>query len=486
MTKLFLSTLKHVLTFCLFLTFEAANAQTFYEVNFTDPEDGEDYIGLIIYYNDENCKMRLVSDELLSQDKVLESAYTSVVGERESADDVGVMVYAPEKEEFPNFVWIWEEDDASDINEAPFVTYDLDDPDTYAETRYFREITLADMNEKYVSQFYGESEKEYKMLMQGINRVMQQNNASPDGAPLQYGNSNANPSTSIGSAFNGVLTQDSPQEVPDPLNNNQNPTQATLSDAERDWGDGKPSMYAIVLANTNVSDIGVACRKDAQNVYSELEGIARVLDMHLYSAVLADNDFSKANLYSIINQTNPGKNDVIVFVYTGHGFRFDDQTDYFPNMDIAPTSYDNPLENYVPASEVYKALTSKGARLNIVLTDCCNSKIGTTTPIINNNTLFSRSNTNFDIEKLRKLFLESKGNLIATASSPGEYSWCGVNGGYFILSVLESLRNQISVLNTAQPSWDALINDAISSAARKTESNQNCKRQNGIKSINIK
>ena len=100
--------------------------------------------------------------------------------------------------------------------------------------------------------------------------------------------------------------------------------------------------------------------------------------------------------------------------------------------------------------------------------------------------LFSRSYNNFDLQKLSSLFLKTQGNIIATAASPGEFSWCGDNGGFFLLSFFESLRNQISALNQEAPSWNTLISSTISSAARKTENNESTVRQNGLKEVAVK
>ena len=52
---------KIALTLTLLLATLATQAQTFYELQFTHPIDGKQYIGLMTYFSDENCKMRIVS-----------------------------------------------------------------------------------------------------------------------------------------------------------------------------------------------------------------------------------------------------------------------------------------------------------------------------------------------------------------------------------------------------------------------------------------
>ena len=51
------------LMLCLF-----AKAQTFYEVSFNNPENSDDeWVGLMIYYDDQNCKVRLINNEALNE-----------------------------------------------------------------------------------------------------------------------------------------------------------------------------------------------------------------------------------------------------------------------------------------------------------------------------------------------------------------------------------------------------------------------------------
>lgn len=453
---------------CLALS---SQAQTFYEVNYND-SDGEEYLGLMIYYDDENCKMRLVSASSMEEDMVYESQYVNLVEEKESEEDTGMMAYYPLEKNFPIFVWFWQKDDASDISDKPYFTYNIKKTKQYNETEYFREISLGDMTEDYIAQFYGEGEPEYRMLLNGINLVKLQGGARQD----------------------IEVTVDDPIFTNNGINNqgednnyegeNVAPGEGGNTLGGADTADGS-TLHLIVVANTNVSDIGTACQKDMVNLSSEFGGIARVLGMKYDLKTIWGQSYSKENLAQLIQKFNPNHDDVVVFVYTGHGFRFDDQSDYYPNMDLSPTSYDDPIKNYVAVSDIYKELVAKGARLSLVFSDCCNNEVGATTPVVNTNTLFSRSNNNFDVKKLQRLFVDANGSLIATAASPGETSWCGVNGGFFTLSLLESLRSQVSALSDHIPDWETLVNNALTAATAKSENNQNTKAQHGMKMVRI-
>lgn len=419
----------------LFLLFLPMSAQTFYEVDYINPVDEQQYVGLMIYYDDQHCKVRFVCDEMLQNNSVAESNYVHVIEEKEDKDDVNIMLYAPVKKDFPVLVWIWEKDDASDINEKPFVTFTPKDPETYFEVTNFREITLSDMDQRYVEQFFGNKEEEYHLLMNGIRQLKQ----NADNAAMQ--------------------------NTPEPT---------------------RPTFHLLLVANTDVSDIGVACQRDLSNLKGEFSAIAKVLGMGYDEQIIAADAFNKPNVVNMVRSAKANPDDVLMFVYTGHGFRFDDQQDYYPNIDLRSSNYDDPMKSYVAMTDIYNELISKGARLNIVLSDCCNTQAGLDAPMSNANSLFSRSNTNFDINKLQTLFLGSSGNIKATASSPGEMSWCGQNGGFFILSFLESLRSQISPLHQVAPSWDSLVSNAILLAKGKSTSSAFTKIQNGLQHVDTK
>ena len=428
--------IKTVLMTLMLVAALTAKGQTFYELTFKSPSTGDDFVGLLIYTDDEHNKMRLVDDEALSKNSCYMANYTCKVEEKEGRDDVGVMYLEPDDDDMPVLIWVWEKDDQSDMNETPYLAFDLDDTDSWIEATTFQEISLSDMDEEYISQFYGKAEPEYKMMLRGIETVHEQG------------------------AFDDTYVAPS------------------IGNAS--------TLHLLVAANTMVSDIGPACDIDLRRIRNEFGGIAKALGMNLSETLISGNNYGKDQLSQALDRLDPDENDVVVFVYTGHGFRFKDQDDRYPCIDLTSSAYDDIEQNYMALSDIYREITDKDARLNIVLSDCCNSTINMNQPVVRSNSLFSRSYTNFNIQKLSDLFLKTSGDIIATAASPGEYSWCGEDGGFFLLSFFESLRNQISAVGQDNPSWNTLINNPLSSAARKTDANANTKRQNGLKSVEVK
>ena len=452
------------------------SGQTFYEVRFTEPKHHEEYLGLFIYYNEDSCKARFVTKKLLREDEVIESNYYNRT-EYDSKEKMWSMVYLSEdmdEYEIPLFYWQWKKKDASDMNESPWMTFDLDDDDddSFFQADYFVEKPLRDMTEEYLDMFYGDLEPEYKLVMEGRRKLLKQGVVEVDKEDRGRWSQSDNRKTSgdewvADKSRTATVTTTTIEPV--------------VSEPQLD-----ATFHLIVVANTEVSDIGQACKVDLANVKSEFKGVAKALNMTYDEQLVSGEKYGKQELSDVVRKMSVGTNDVILFVYTGHGFRFADQKDQYPNMDLSATSYDDITKNYVAVSDVYRELSQKGARLCLVFSDCCNSEISLNRPVLASNSLYSRSNNSYDKDKLKSLFVDSKGSLVATAAKPGEYSWCGTNGGFFLMSLLESMRNQISVISTVTPSWNTLVSDAISSALKKSTSGSESKAQNGIKFVNVK
>ena len=414
---------KVALIFSLLLVTFAMKAQTFYELQFTHPLDGKKYLGLMTYFSDERCKMRIVRADEGSKGKVWESDYEKDGQPVTTENKFGVMYYRPlNGRSMPTVFWHWRDFRAEDMKPEPKIFYDLTDPTNYFDATSFKEKQLAELTPAYLEKFYKRTDVEYKNLLAAAKKAGAQNKTE-------------------------VVSR----------------------------GGDTPTLRLLMVANTEVSDIGVACQQDIKNVTNEFKNIARVLELPYEQTIVSEDEFGKSNVAKAIENFKPGKKDIVVFVYSGHGFRFQDQKDYFPCIDLSPTAYD------------YKAIIDKGARLNIVLSDCCNTKVGQETPTaVSISTLFSRASHSLDTDKLRTLFLEQGGNVWATAASPGEASWCSVKGGFFLLSVIESLRYQISTLTQEKPSWESLINLAIDEARKKTNGNGVPREQNGVKQVKTK
>ncbi|HWR33484.1 MAG TPA: hypothetical protein VN451_08165, partial [Chitinophagaceae bacterium] len=104
-------------------------------------------------------------------------------------------------------------------------------------------------------------------------------------------------------------------------------------------------IHLFIVANTLIGDIGAGCAADRDKLDYEFKGIADVLGFGYQKYIVDGNNFNKSTVQSTLRSINPGINDIVVFVYRGHGFRWNNQTDAYPMMDLRTSSYMNIEKN---------------------------------------------------------------------------------------------------------------------------------------------
>jgi hypothetical protein len=246
-------------------------------------------------------------------------------------------------------------------------------------------------------------------------------------------------------------------------------------------------LHLVMVANTIIGDIGASCQADRDKLDYEFSSISDALGLAYRKYVVDGTNFNKANVQYTLDLVKPGANDVVVFVYRGHGFRWDNQTDAYPMLDLRTSNYINlSPENSIALSAVYSTLKAKGARLNLVLADCCNNKIGVS-QISSTSFLNLQADNKPDIVKLKRLFMTAKGNVISAAAKAGEYSWANPLGGFYTISFIQALKEKIGYMNNGSHSWSDIINYTTQLARDKSSPGlcSNCTIQNGVSNISV-
>ncbi|NJL13437.1 MAG: caspase family protein [Microscillaceae bacterium] len=424
------------LAFLSHLLFWAATlpAQLLYEMTFEAHDIS--YKGFMVYFNEQEAYMRV--GYTYEQDyNVVNVKYTTLTGVEEGynylvmvGQDPSFITDSPDYEYNPDhFIWVWNEDNG---NELPYVT---DDPefneDRLILCKSFREINPDELTESYLNQFFAKSEPDFSALMR-----------------LRTG--------------------------AEQVETHTQPSLATNA-----------KMHLVLLVNTEIPDIGQSCGADQRTVEVEFREIARAMDIPFEKYVVNGEKFTKANAENALRGLQVGNNDVVVFYYSGHGFRWSDQTDKFPQLDMRFSEY-TPLSasTSLALSDVGRLLSSKGARLNLLLSDCCNSDIGRN-QLTNTTFMTARSFQGAEIAKLKKLFINSKGTLLFAGSSPGEFAWCNLSGGFFTLSFIQALKEEIGYLRNENPSWEHIVQNTVRSTQYKVQNCNGCQPQKPTYSLNI-
>ena len=230
-------------------------------------------------------------------------------------------------------------------------------------------------------------------------------------------------------------------------------------------------IHAIVFCNTDDPKIGEGCQNDQERFAEELGVIETAIGSEEDWQVFTGKECNKPNLERAISNLNCGANDVVFFYYSGHGVhaKADPVDGWLPQMCLNYESYDQ--DKFVPVTYVRDQLKSKPARLSIILTDCCNNEASW----VSVKSLISTQKDAPDIDKidvvrLKKLFCESRGMVIATSSKRGQVSYGPKEGGCFSVAFWDEMYRVEQGAGNAD--WKSVIENTKQRTLRYTSNKQ--------------
>lgn len=231
----------------------------------------------------------------------------------------------------------------------------------------------------------------------------------------------------------------------------------------------KTKMYLLIAANTLDADIGSTCEEDRKQTEKVFGDLAEFLGIQLVKKSIYGQEYNKKNIETAIQSLNPSPKDIVVFYYTGHGFSQNDNYQ-FPHIALTAKSFESARANSLNMEEVYARIKSKGARFNLVLSDCCNNSIEGASAIIPVNMARTRaSNLPWDPDNCKALFMNPKPtSILMTAASRDELS-CGISsGGLFTTALRSSLIDFFSKFRN-NVTWAELLTEAKNDTIKRAD-----------------
>ncbi|MCX6206275.1 MAG: caspase family protein [Bacteroidetes bacterium] len=199
------------------------------------------------------------------------------------------------------------------------------------------------------------------------------------------------------------------------------------------WGTTIPTLHVFILADLYDQHIGRGCNIDQKKLIQFYTSVASKLKIRLDTVNIINEKYNRPGLQKALDSLRPGKEDIVVFHYTGHGFNRDDPNDPYPNLFLMPYA-DRPVfenlkaveheealrNNTMSIQEIYQIIISKGARLNCVFSDCCNTEYKLKTSTINDGAAKKRGIFTLYPDYCKKLFMDERASFLATAVKKGE------------------------------------------------------------------
>jgi hypothetical protein len=195
-------------------------------------------------------------------------------------------------------------------------------------------------------------------------------------------------------------------------------------------------LHAMLVVDTNATDIASALQNDLQAMTTLLDDIADSTGVTVDRLIYSGNNVTVENIRHGLVTLSSGANDAILFYYSGHGGRLSDTPSQWPNMYFHKTTQGNGMN----LSEVFALLTGKGSRLVVVLGDTCNSVLHTPQQV----QARQKTSAAKQVAEYRKLFVESRAAILCSSSRPGERSYAAPDGSLFTQQFVWAVNREIA------------------------------------------
>lgn len=239
----------------------------------------------------------------------------------------------------------------------------------------------------------------------------------------------------------------------------------------------KTVIHLVVVADTLEEDIGQSCAFDVRRVMNTYTQIVNFMGARMKVRVVAGNNYSKRKVVSELKLLNPSKNDIVIFYYSGHGYRKPEDKRRFPYLDLRAKPEDDYLKETLNMEDIYKFIKAKGARMNVVLSDCCNSYVGATNSIASKPLKKKSIPLQLDSDHLRMLFLKGKISILATAADSTQRASSNNRFGgffsYFFNTTLEASCSNSNIAyakaNSSPEWWNQVLADTRAQTEKKAQ-----------------
>jgi hypothetical protein len=233
--------------------------------------------------------------------------------------------------------------------------------------------------------------------------------------------------------------------------------------------DRKTKMHLLIVASTNDKKIGISSRQDMVNISGYFSDLAERLGISFELKTIWGQMVSKRSVENAVQALKPAPNDIVIFYYSGHGFRSPGDKSRYPKMVLASEYTMSTLKNHtLGVEEVYNRIVKKGARLNLIFSDCCNESIDAPIPVGPSPLTTKSVGLPLSIDNCKSLFFSPrKISILATSADTTQLASGNPEiGGYFSHQLRASLNMHTSRLKS-NVTWMQVLNQARQSTARQ-------------------
>lgn len=210
-------------------------------------------------------------------------------------------------------------------------------------------------------------------------------------------------------------------------------------------------LYVLLVGDTHSQDIREASCNDLKNMHEEALRIAEYTHYTLKASFFSEGK-NGIKLLKALNKLSPKKEDIVIFYYSGHGYRTSSHgTNPWPYLDFPSDHQGMSFQN------VINHLSDLKPRLTILIADCCNWAIpyGISPPPL----LKGHKPQPVSTERLKKnyqqLFCKKAGVIAIAGAQPSQASYCKAYGSFYTLSFLSGLHEVVQ--RSSDVNWKSVL-----------------------------
>jgi hypothetical protein len=225
-------------------------------------------------------------------------------------------------------------------------------------------------------------------------------------------------------------------------------------------------LFLIAIAATDDPKIGETTRTDLISVQGFFPDQIWRWGVDFHYKEITGKDFTKKAVNAAIDNLKPGPKDIIVLYYSGHGFRYTDDTSKYPRLALVSSGSQSPDNDNLSLEDIYKRILTKKALVSIVLADCCNQDYGSSPPVgkvQQKNAASPGSPTPLNLVNWRALFLPDKPLSILACAAEKDQLAAGneLLGGFFTHFMQNEMQKSlVGTFNYGESSWTSILNNA--------------------------
>ena len=256
-------------------------------------------------------------------------------------------------------------------------------------------------------------------------------------------------------------------------------------------------MFLIVVANTQDATVGKSAKTDLKNVSGLFTSLAANLGItKVVPLYISGDGYSKTAVEAALlalEAQKPSPIDIVVFYFSGHGFRLAGDQSKYPRMSFrtAQNKARKEVGDNIPLEDVYKRINALKPRVCLVLGDCCNADIYEN-PVLGNDMIKPKGGGTlgtFNVESAKKLFLPAMPLSIIVGSVQKDHLSIGHPdiGGYYTHFFTAELEKNIwgyyssallSFGGQSNASWLKILLEARKNTSWKAKAKQCGKTKN--------